>query len=70
MDDILGVVLMGDGVVGKFYLDEEDRITIDFNNEENNIVDMLEMAAENGMSISLAYQPDFSGYLPQHYKDV
>jgi hypothetical protein len=70
LEDILGVVMLGDGVVGQFSLDEEENITIFFNTEGNNVTDMLEMAAENGLTFTLALQPDFDGYMPQHYKEV
>lgn len=70
LDDIQGVVMLGDGIVGVFGLDEDETVHIQFKNEENSLVDMLETAAENGLTFSLSLQPDFDGYLPQHYKEV
>lgn len=68
--DAHGVVMMNDDIVGTFALDEHERVTIAFNAKSSSVVDMLEFAAENGMNLALAYQPDFDEYLPKHHQEI
>lgn len=70
MDAVLGVVTINESVVGTFSVDEDERIIITPQNEDTSVLDMLEYATENGMSVGLVWQPEYEGYLPKHLQDA
>jgi hypothetical protein len=64
-----GVITLDGEEIGSFEINPHD-IAVKMNKETNDLGDAIEFANENGMGLSLVFQPDFDDHVPQHREEL
>lgn len=67
---VRGVITLDGEDIGNFKFVANEQVEVSFSKIDNNLADVLEFAAENGMTVALELRPLYDDHMPQHRQDI